>query len=291
MYNPRVIMHAAISPSPSTQSLLRRHPATCYFLITFFLSWLGAFLVAAPHLLRREPLSTLTGILMFPAMLVGPFFTGIFLTALFDGRSGIRNLFSRLGRWRVPLRWYAPLLIPPAFTLVLLSLLKIFLSPVYSPNRFWLGVAFGVPAGFFEEIGWIGFAYPKMSRTWPPLSAAIFLGLLWSLWHLPVINFLGTAVPHGSYWLRFFLAFAAAMTAMRILICWLYAHTQSVLLAQLLHVCSTGSLVVFSPPRANAAQESLWYALYACSLWLLVALLAFTQRNFPASPDERAARS
>ncbi|MHB8502822.1 MAG: CPBP family glutamic-type intramembrane protease [Candidatus Acidiferrales bacterium] len=263
---------------------LRRHPVACYFALTFFLSWLGAFFVAAPHLLRGQPLPNLTGISMFPAMLVGPSLSGILLTRLYDGPAGLRSLFSRMRRFRISPRWYAALLIPPVFVLGILLLLKTFVSPIYSPNRFWLGLAFGIPAGFFEEIGWTGFALPKMWLKLSPLRAAILLGLLWGLWHVPVVNFLGTAVPHGAYWLHFFLAFTAAMTAMRVLISWLYAHTKSIPIAQLMHACSTGSLVVFSPPAATAAQESFWYATYAAALWLLVAALAIWLPGFPGIP-------
>jgi membrane protease YdiL (CAAX protease family) len=264
----------------------RRHPVVCYFGLTFFLSWLGAFLVAAPHLFRGQPLPNLTGILMFPAMLVGPCLSSILLTRLFDGPAGLRDLFSRMRRFRFPIRWYAALLIPPVFVLGILLLLKAFVSPVYSPNRFWIGLAFGIPAGIFEEIGWTGFAFPKLSAKLPPLRAAILLGLLWGSWHIPVINFLGTAVPHGAYWLHFFLAFTAAMTAMRVLISWLYAHTRSIPLAQLMHACSTGSLVVFSPPTASARQEAFWYAAYAAALWLLVAVLILSQPGFPAGSNK-----
>jgi uncharacterized protein len=220
--------------------------------------------------------------LMFPAMLVGPSLAGTLLTRVFDGPAGLRNLFFRMRRFRFPARWYTALLIPPVFVLCILALLKTFVSPVYTPNRFWLGLAFGIPAGFFEEIGWTGFAFPKMCLKLPAPRAALLLGLLWGLWHVPVINFLGTAVPHGAYWLHFFLAFTAAMTATRVLIAWLYAHTQSISLAQLMHACSTGSLVVFSPPAATAPQEAFWYAVYAAALWLLVATLALSQPGFPA---------
>jgi CAAX protease family protein len=277
-------MSAQAPHVPASSFSLRRHPVACYFGLTFFISWLGAFMVAAPSLLRGQPLTNLTGILMFPAMLVGPSLSSILLTRLFDGPAGLRDLFSRMRRFRFPLRWYAALLIPPILILSILLLLKTFVSPVYSPNRFWLGLAFGIPAGFFEEIGWTGFAFPKMSLKLPRLRAAILLGLLWGLWHIPVINFLGTAVPHRAYWLHFFLAFTAAMTAMRVLISWLYSHTKSIPLAQLMHACSTGSLVVFSPPAAIASQEAFWYATYAAALWLLVAALAIWLPGFPAIP-------
>jgi membrane protease YdiL (CAAX protease family) len=274
---------SAHSPTTSAYSLwLRRHSVVCYFALTFFISWLGAFLVAAPHLLRGQSLPKLTGILMFPAMLLGPSLSSILLTRLIDGPGSLRDLFSRMRRVRFPAHWYAALLIPPVFVLSILLLLKTFVSPVYTPNRFWLGLAFGIPAGFFEEIGWTGFAFPKMSLKLPPLRAAILLGLLWGLWHAPVINFLGTAVPHGAYWPHFFVAFTAAMTAIRVLVSWLYTHTKSIPLAQLMHACSTGSLVVFSPPAATASQEAFWYATYAAALWLLVAALFLSQPGFPA---------
>jgi hypothetical protein len=96
---------------------------------------------------------------------------------------------------------------------------------------------------------------------------------LWSLWHLPVIDFLGVASPHGAYLLPFFLAFTLAMTAVRVLISWLYANTGSILLAQLLHIASTGALVIFGAPHVNARQEALWYGAYGCVLWLTVCLL------------------
>jgi hypothetical protein len=103
------------------------------------------------------------------------------------------------------------------------------------------------------------------------LAASLILGVMWSIWHLPVIDYLGTARPHGASLLSFFLAFAAAMTAMRVIISWIYTNTTSVWLAQLMHVSSTGSLVIFSPPGVTSRQEATWYGLYAAALWLAAA--------------------
>jgi HDOD domain len=93
-------------------------------------------------------LPKLTGILMFPAMLLGPCLAGITLARIVDGEDGIWDLFSRMCRWRFPARWYATLLIPPVLVLTVLFLLETFVSPVYAPNRFLVGIWFGVPAGF-----------------------------------------------------------------------------------------------------------------------------------------------
>jgi len=259
--------------SPPNPSFLRKHPALSYFLLTFAVSWTAAFLVAAPKLLQSGPLPKLTGILMFPAVLLGPSFAGIFLTGRLDGRDGLRNLFARMRRVRFPLHWYCALLIAPATILGVLYCLKTLVSPVYAANRFWLGVTFGLLAGILEEIGWTGFAYAKLRQRFAVLPAAAILGVFWGLWHAPVIDFLGAASPHGKALPAFFAAFVSIMAAMRVLIAWFYEHTHSVALAQLIHISSTGALVVFSPSAVTPTQEATWYALYAAVLWALALLL------------------
>ena len=255
------------------QTLLRKHPVAAYFVLTFAISWSGALVLAAPVLVRPESLPKLTGILMFPVMLLGPSITGIVLAGFTAGRAGLAELTRQLTTWRFAPRWYAALLIPPLLILTVLSCLAAFANPAYAPNRFFMGLFFGVPAGLLEEIGWMGYAFPRMRSEANSFAPAVLLGLLWSTWHLPVVDFLGAAAPHGRSWLSFFLAFTAAMTAIRVLICWVYANTRSVPSAQLLHISSTSSLVVLSPPRVNPAQEVTWYLLYALTLWLVVAIV------------------
>src|SRR6476619_6393063 len=92
------------------------------------------------------------------------------------------------------------------------------------------------------------------------IKPGVVLGLLWGFWHLPVIDFLGVATPHGKYLVLFFLAFIAVLTAMRLLIAFVYSNTESILLAQLMHIISTGSLVMFGPVRVSPSEETLWYS-------------------------------
>jgi len=208
----------------SNSPFARKNPAASYFLPAFAISWTAALLIAAPELFQFAPLAKFTGILMFPAMLLGPGIAGIFLTRKLDGRDGLKDLFARVRLVRFPLRCYTAWLVLPVLVLGVLFCLKTFVSPVYAPNRFRIGVTFGLLAGFLEEIGWTGFAYPKLRQRFAVLPAAAILGLFWGLWHASVIDFLGAASPHG----KTLPAFVAAMAAMRVLIAWFYGHTQSV---------------------------------------------------------------
>ena len=256
------------------KTFIQRHPVASYFGVAYLFSYGGFLVLVGPKLLRGEAMQSTDALLLFPVIIIGVCLTGIALTGIVDGRSGLRDLFSRIGRWRVDVRWYAvALLIPPVLILAVLFTFRTLVSPVFTPKLFPLGILFGLVPGFFEEIGWTGYAFPKMQLKRSALAAGILLGVLWGLWHAPVVDYLGAAAPHGMYWLPFFLAFVALVTAMRVLIVWVYSNTSSVLLAQLMHASSTGSLVVLSPLSVSPTQEVLWYAVYAIVLWILVALV------------------
>src|SRR5258707_7761046 len=88
-------------------SFVRRHSVSAYFLLTLAISWTGALALAARALLRGLEVSRLSGILMFPAMLLGPSVSGIVMTRIVSGKEGAKDLFAgmRRGGGRAGLVW------------------------------------------------------------------------------------------------------------------------------------------------------------------------------------------
>ncbi len=196
----------------NVRAFIQRYPVGVYFTLAFLISYGGFVVVDGPRLVRGEALRSIDALLLFPALVVGVGLLGIILTAVIDGRNGLRDLFARMRRAdRFNVGWYAPaLLIPPVVILTVLFCLSVLVSPSFAPGFFPLGIVFGLVPGFFEEIGWMGFAFPKLRMNREKrsvLATGVILGVLWGLWHAPVVDYLGAAAPHGAYWLPFFLSF------------------------------------------------------------------------------------
>lgn len=193
-----------------SRSLFRRWPVTTFYVLTLVVSWPAGLLPP------------------------GPSIAAIGAAALIDGRSGVVRLLRMVLVWRVGLRWYLVALFGPLALFALAAWVNVLLgaTAVGSPILDWsefgsllLLQVFGVFAGAWEELGWRGYALPRMMRRFSPLVASLVLGILWAVWHLPL--FLTGELPWAD---------AAFIVVVSVLFTAVFVRTsQSVLIAFLMH--------------------------------------------------------
>jgi len=259
------------STSIPLASWLRRHPLLGYFTLAFGIAWIGILIVLTAHGFNLATLQPLDTGVMFVAMLLGPSTSGLMLTALLQGRGGMRQLWSRLIHWRVNATWYAvALLTAPLILLAILWPLSLLVEPAFAPRFQWALIGVGLLAGCFEEIGWTGFATPRLLARQHVGMAGLSLGLIWASWHV-LVAFLYSFNTMGSAWiLSFAIVYVATLTPYRMLMTWVYVSTQSVLLAVLMHASYTGWLLAVFP-AASLTQSLLWQSAFAVVLWVAAA--------------------
>ena len=276
------------------KAFLERHALATYFALAFTISWAGVLLViGGPGGIpgTKEETDRLFPF-VFLAMLAGPSLAGILLTMLTQGRTGLRELRSRLLRWRVGAGWYAlALLTAPLLTTAVLLLLSLFsrdfLPGIFTtPGRVPLllfGLSVGVGAGIFEELGWTGFATPRLGPRYGVAGAGLFLGMLWGAWHI-LVNFWASGTPVGQISPVFMLPVMLStvglgmLPAFRVLMVWVYERTESLLVGMLMHVSLTASLITLRPAATGMALV-VYELAWAGSLWALMAAIAVQGRR------------
>ena len=224
---------------------------------------------------------------MVLAWLVGtlsPALAGILVIALAYGRVGLRDLRSQLFRWRVGVRWYAVALltVPLLMTAILgaLSLTsKAFLPTITAEDTAKLLVGYLVPGlviSFFEEIGWTGFATHELRKRHGLLATGLILGLPWGVMHLPwYAETASGALPPALEVAVIFFYFVPY----RMLMVWVYDHTQSVLLAMLMHLPLIVFLFNLLDPALAGVPELIFNLVFGATLWVFVAAVAAANRR------------
>ena len=145
--------------------------------------------------------------IMFLLMILGPSMSSLFLLRYLQGRSGWRELWSRQKTWKIGLGWYAiGLLTVPVLASGIFSFLSLVVNPVYAARFQPVGLVIGLIAGLFEEIGWTGFAVPRLLKKYSVFKSGFILGVMWALWHM-MADFSGNISTMGWGWLASFLLF------------------------------------------------------------------------------------
>lgn len=240
---------------------MKRHPLFLFFFLAFALSWpimiidvLGSqgvfnFRVPVPVLLL---------------MGYGPTIAALIVTGLLEGKSGIRLLLWRLLRWRVGIQWFLIAIFGMAGLFFLAYQLSIWLGyPPPAMPEMPMAPFLAVPVLFLvsllingEEVGWRGFALPRLQARYSALTSSLILGMVWAAFHLPLFWTLGSTQaeqPMGGFLL--------GILASSIMVTWLYNNTGgSLLLVVLFHASiNTWSQVIPGIDTAHTAVGPIYW--------------------------------
>jgi membrane protease YdiL (CAAX protease family) len=274
--------------------LSRTASLTGFFLLTFVVTW-SAWLASARWGGGQPLLFGLGG----PVFLLGvfaPALVAIGLTAVQDGREGVARLLSRSGRWQVAARFYlfaVTYLVVIKLTAAVLHRAMLGVWPTFgdTPWPLMLGailVSTWVQAG--EEVGWRGYALPRLAASLGLGGAGVVSGIIWALWHLPLFFIPGTGSDGQS-----FPIYLLHVTAMSVAMAWLYWKAEgSLLLVMLMHaaVNNTKDIVpsgLADPPGvfSFAASRIAWIT--AALLWVgAIAMLTWMVRTEPQRAEREA---
>jgi membrane protease YdiL (CAAX protease family) len=208
--------------------------------LTLVLSW---FVFWGPLALFKIPAISFVSDVKGPSWAIALFIIGgfvpsllaIFLTWKKEGVSGLRLLGRRILQFKLGWRWYVfTFLIVIAGTAGQLTINKL-LGNTFPGSLFLAQLGNFLPllilGPLSEEIGWRGYALGRLQTRWNALISSLIIGLVWSLWHLPLFLMVGTSQHELGLP---FIGFLVGFMANSVLYTWLYNNTKQSLWSAIL---------------------------------------------------------
>ncbi len=228
---------------------MKKHPLVWFYVLAFGISWFGWLPIAAgsqgvsPF---DHPIFQV--LLILPA--IGPMLAAIIVTWAMDGKSSVPLLLKPLLQWRVGALWLGIAVVTPALLLLLGKMVTQAWGLVATPepqsdNIIAIAISafvMSVLSNPWEEVGWRGFALPRLQKHHNALMATLVVGILWGLWHLPL--FFWRDNPMSEYP---FLGWFVGTVAVSFVYTWLYNSTKgSLFVVTLFHVLVNTVSVILS---------------------------------------------
>ena len=212
----------------------------------------------------------------------GPTITSIFLTAYTEGGSGLKRLFARFTKWRAPALVHLIIWLgTPAFLVIAMLLSPDSTSLLGQPDWSQLqlipmvlssGLVFGPLA---EELGWRGFALPKLQKRYSALTSSLIIGVLWCFWHTPLFwSPGGTLVSGQEVTLIAIAKYLLYACGLSVIFTWIFNRSRgSVLLPVAFHAMMNANIpfLIFPNRDANAALAINWVSIIP--VWAFALLL------------------
>lgn len=269
-----------------------------YFVATFLWTWLfwGVAIVTGGSV------ETASGGIPMLLGVLGPMVTGITFTYLTRDREGRRDYWKRIIDFkRIPGKRYLIIFLFVPILNVLAALVDIVTGGAgatwgeaarnvfTNPSSIILSILFSSLIPFIEELGWRGYVLDRMQEKYTALVSSVILGVIWSVWHLPLFFVQGTyqaglGVGTQAFWL-----FMLGVLPLNLPFTWIYNNTnRSTLAVFLFHsmVNFTGELIALSE-RAETYSIVLW-SVAAIGIVMIWGAKTFTREKQISSNAERA---
>lgn len=270
------------------KTFIKKHAVLTYFVLTLIFTWGCMALAVSPggFPITDEQFET-SGALVYMAMLIGPSGAGLLLTGILDGQAGFRRLFSRLLKWRVDARWYAVAVLAAPFMittiLIGLSRLSIEFQPAIftsadKPALVLSSIVAGLFVGLFEELGWTGFAVPRLNRRYGVLTTGLIVGFVWGAWHFPPFwksDTFSATIPLVLLLGQLF----SWLPPYRILMVWVYDRTESLFVSVLMHASLMAGLSALVPAELSGTSLLTWILTWAATLWIVGGVVALSNNR------------
>ena len=242
-----------------------------YFILAYVFSWS----IGIPLALQQQGvIPPVLPLWTHYLVAYGPLLAAGIVTWRTEGKAGLITLGRRVLRWRVHPVWWGVALSPLMIGLVVALLLNwISAAPItvaaLGEVNFLPPLGLGALAlwlltfGIGEEIGWRGYALPRLQKGRSALAATTLLAIGWALWHLP--QFFYVFEPSIA------IGWALGLFAGALVFTWLFNSTGgSVLLLAIWHGC-------FNFITASTAGNGLLAAIVSAlvMVWAVVVVVKF----------------
>jgi membrane protease YdiL (CAAX protease family) len=277
------------------KNVIKQKPLLSYFIFTYIISWM--FLIPSYKILLNAGWNQ-SGLDSIPPLALigllgafGPSIAAIILTKISGGN--ISDVLKKLILWKVNIKWYLFVLFVPSILLgisVLISQLFGFSlgQAVFTniPIMFLSAILLTLPFGpLAEELGWRGYALPKLLNKYNPLVASLILGLFWTFWHIPAFFVPGVAIP-SVFEVNILTIFLYLLNniGLSLIFTGIFFRTKgSVLLAILLHAGSNASQnIIYSilPAIESVAPHRLTIYILNILLVFIIGLIMINKQKF-----------
>lgn len=286
--------NAPTQPTPSDtgsapSSVLRSHPVAIFFVLTYGSAWA----LWLPLVILQDRAPTALGFMLALLGSLMPSTVAIILVARLHGRAEVGRLLRRLLMGRVGIFWYAAILALVALMVFAVWVSTLFGAPapvvVATIPAIIVTLLFSIFPGSAvgEEVGWRGYALPRLQGRRSALAASLIVGSAWGAYHFPLF-----LVGNPSRPLALFLPFAISCAIMSIFYTWMYNGTRgSLLIAVLLHATTNLPLTFVYTPLQQQVLPAFWTfnAMLALAAVILIArtgaaTLSRTQPKQTATP-------